>query len=96
MKFMNMEKDKWIEEVMDSTNQIVKVLPDDGLFSKIQNQLDVKKTVAKEWVWLAAASILILASINIKIIYKELQAEQEIEETILVASVSDSNQFYLR
>ncbi|WP_366184688.1 hypothetical protein [Flavobacterium ovatum] len=91
-----MERDKWISEVMDSTNQIVKVLPDDGLFFKIQNKLKVKKTIAKEWVWLAAASIIILLSINIRVIYKELQTEKEIEETVLIAAVSDSNQFYLR
>ena len=65
-----MERDKWVSEVMDSTNQIVKVLPDDGLFFKIQNKLKVKKTVAMEWVWLAAASIIILLSINLRVIYK--------------------------
>jgi hypothetical protein len=91
-----MERDKWINEIMDNTNQIVKVLPDDGLFVKIKSRLNVKKKVAKEWVWLAAASILILASINIKVIYNELQTEKEIEETVLIAAVSDSNQFYLR
>jgi hypothetical protein len=91
-----MRREEWINEIIDSTNQIVKVLPDDGLFFKIQNKLKVKKTVAMEWVWLAAASIIILLSINLRVIYKELQTEQEIEETVLIAAVSDSNQFYLR
>ncbi|MCG9791251.1 hypothetical protein [Flavobacterium algicola] len=91
-----MERDKWINEVIDSTNQIVKVTPDDGLYFKIQNKLNVKKNVAREWVWLAAASIVILASINAKVMYKGLEAQEELEETVLLASFSDSNQFYLR
>lgn len=91
-----MRREEWINEIIDSTNQIVKVMPDDGLFLKIQNKLKVKKTVSKEWVWLAAASIVFLASINIKVIYNELQTEKEMEETELIAAVTDSNQFYLR
>ncbi|AWG20070.1 hypothetical protein FFWV33_00315 [Flavobacterium faecale] len=91
-----MEKDKWIEEVMDTANQIVEVAPADGLYFQIQQKLNAKKKVRKEVLWLAAASIVILASINIKVIYSDLQVEHEIEETALVASVSDSNQFYFR
>ncbi|MCW2119502.1 hypothetical protein [Flavobacterium sp. 7A] len=91
-----MEKDKWIEGVMDTAKQIVEVAPADGLYFQIQQKLNAKKKVRKEVMWLAAASIVILASINIKVIYSDLQVEHEMEETALVASVSDSNQFYFR
>ncbi|MES2240706.1 MAG: hypothetical protein V4497_10665 [Bacteroidota bacterium] len=89
-----MEREQWINEIMDSTNKIVKVSPDDALFFKIQNQLDAKKTVAKEWVWLAAASVVILVTINIKLVYKEIKTVKEANEIALITTISDSNQLY--
>ncbi|GIZ08849.1 hypothetical protein [Flavobacterium sp. UMI-01] len=89
-----MEKEKWINEIIDSTNHIVKVLPSDGLYAKIQTQMNVQKTIDIKWVWLVAASILILASINIKVVLNEIQSVKETEKTALVASLSDTNQFY--
>ncbi|WPR72843.1 hypothetical protein SLW70_06865 [Flavobacterium sp. NG2] len=89
-----MERENWINEIIDSTNQIVKVLPSDGLYAKIQSQMNVQKTIDIKWVWLAAASILLLASINIKVILNEIQSEKEIQETALIASITDSNLFY--
>ena len=89
-----MEKENWINEIIDSTNQIVKVLPGDGLYAKIQSQMNVQKTIDTKWVWLAAASIVLLASINIKVIFTEIESDKEIQETALMASISDSNLFY--
>ena len=89
-----MEKENWINEIIDSTNQIVKVLPSDGLYAKIQSQMNVQKTIDTKWVWLAAASIVLLASINIKVIFTEIESDKEIQETALMASISDSNLFY--
>lgn len=89
-----MEKEEWINEILDSTNQIVKVSPDDALFFKIQNQLETKKTIAKEWVWLAAASIVILVTINVRLVYKEIKTSKTTNEIALVAVISDSNQLY--
>ncbi|WP_418262217.1 hypothetical protein [Flavobacterium faecale] len=89
-----MEKENWINEIIDSTNQIVKVHPSDGLYARIQSQINAQKTIDIKWVWLAAASILLLASINIKVILNEIQSEKEIQETALIASISDTNQFY--
>ena len=89
-----MEKENWINEIIDSTNQIVKVLPSDGLYAKIQSQMNLQKTIDTKWVWLAAASIVLLASINIKVIFTEIESDKEIQETALMASISDSNLFY--
>ena len=89
-----MEKENWINEIIDSTNQIVKVLPSDGLYAKIQSQMNVQKTIDTKWVWLAAASIVLLASINIKVIFTEIESDKEVQEAALMASISDSNLFY--
>ena len=89
-----MERENWINEIIDNTNQIVKVLPSDGLYAKIQSQMNVQKTIDTKWVCLAAASIVLLASINIKVIFTEIESDKEIQETALMASISDSNLFY--
>lgn len=89
-----MEKENWINEIIDSTDQIVKVLPSDGLYARIQSQMKVQKTIEPKWVWLAAASMLLLVSINIKVVVNELQSEKKNQEKALVAFITDSNSLY--
>jgi hypothetical protein len=88
-----MEKENWIKEILSSTDQIVKVLPNDGLYAKIQSQIKQQKTVETKWVWLAAASMLLLVSINIKIVSSELKLEKKNQGKALVALVTDSYTF---
>jgi len=88
-----MEKENWINEIIDSTDQIVKVLPSDGLYAKIHSQMNLQKPVETKWVWLAAASMLLLVSINIKVVFSELKSEKKNQEKALVASVTDSYSF---
>jgi hypothetical protein len=89
-----MKKENWINEIMDSTNKIVKVSPDDALFFKIQNQLETQKKVTKEWVWLAAASVLILITINVGLVYNEINTAKQTNQISLIATISNSNQIY--
>jgi fucose permease len=88
-----MEKENWINEILSSTDHIVKVLPSDGLYAKIQSQLQQQKTVETKWVWLAAASMLLLVSLNIKIVSNELKSEKKNQEKALIALVTDSYNF---
>ncbi|WP_339918659.1 hypothetical protein [uncultured Flavobacterium sp.] len=88
-----MEKENWINEIIDSTDQIVKVLPNDGLYAKIQSQMNLQNPVETKWVWLAAASMLLLVSINIKVVFNELKSEKKNQEKALVASITDSYSF---
>lgn len=88
-----MEKENWINEIINSTDQIVKVLPNDGLYAKIQSQIKQQKTVETKWVWLAAASMLLLVSINIKIVSNELKSDKKNQEKALIALVTDSYNF---
>ncbi|MEZ7514213.1 hypothetical protein [Flavobacterium frigidarium] len=88
-----MEKENWINEILSSTDQIVKVLPSDGLYAKIQSQIQQQKTIETKWVWLAAASMLLLASLNIKMVSNELKSEKKNRENALVAFVTDSYNF---
>jgi uncharacterized membrane protein YjfL (UPF0719 family) len=88
-----MEKENWINEILSSTDKIVKVLPSDGLYAKIQSQIQQQKTVETKWVWLAAASMLLLVSLNIKMVSNELKSEKKNQEKALVALVTDSYNF---
>ena len=59
-----MEQDKWIEKVLNSTNGITKVEPNDVLFSKIEKQIQENNRKSKSSLWLVAASVTLFLSLN--------------------------------
>lgn len=59
-----MEQDKWIENVLNSANGIVKMEPNDLLFSKIEKQIQENNRNSKSSLWLVAASITIFLSLS--------------------------------
>ena len=63
-----MKKEDFIENILNSTNGITKVTPDDSLLNKIQAKLVDEKPAEGYSKWLVAASILILVSLNIGIL----------------------------
>ena len=89
-----MERENWINEIIATTNQIEKVEPRDALFAKIENQLKKQQTVDSGFLLLIAASILVLVSLNVKVILTEIQTVKQSQTTALAASITDSNQFY--
>ena len=54
-----MKKDQFIEKVLNSTNGIQKVEPNEALFSKIQLRIEAEKPVSNYISWLVAASIIL-------------------------------------
>ncbi|WP_163401075.1 hypothetical protein [Flavobacterium fluviatile] len=89
-----MEKENWINEIIDSTDQIVKVLPSDGLYARIQSQMNAQNTIETKWIGLAAASLLLLLGLNVKVVINELEVEKNRQEKALVALIADTNSFY--
>lgn len=88
-----METENWINEVLKSTNGMTKVVPDDALFSKIENRIQMKTTVPNLWLWTAAACFIILLSLNIKLIVsKSNQSGNKTEQ--LNSSITKTNQLY--
>ena len=63
-----MESNNWIKNVMDSTNGITKVTPKDRVLLKIKQKIQENETIPTSWIWIAAASFLLLLSLNIKIL----------------------------
>ena len=88
-----MEANNWINDILNSSNGITKVTPDALLFSKIQNRINIQNTVSGRWIWIAAASFIILVSLNIKMLLSNTTKPSASTETI-VSSVSNSNQLY--
>lgn len=60
-----MEQDKWIENVLNSTNGITKVTPNDLLFSKIEKKIQENNRNYRSTLWLVAASVTLFLSISI-------------------------------
>lgn len=88
-----MEQEKWINKILGSTNRMTSVMPDTKLFSKIKNRIESKKTIKPQWVWLAAASIILLVALNVKFIFSKTSHEEKATE-LIVSSISKSNQLY--
>lgn len=88
-----MEQENWINEILESTNGMSSAVPNTQLFSKIQDKIETQKTVNPQWVWLAAASIMLLVALNLRCIYSKSSNEDTSTERI-VSSISKSNQLY--
>lgn len=87
-----METEKWINNVFNSTDGMIKINPDDSLFFKIQKKINNTK-LSSRWIWLAAASFAILIIINVKfVIGKSNKNQSQIE--ILASTMVESNQLY--
>lgn len=89
-----MEKESYIETILNSTNGIAKVTPSDDLFSKIELKIQSKNTVSTSTLWLVAASIVILATINISVLLKSKSVTKDNATISLAASLNKSNQLY--
>lgn len=88
-----MKKDTFIKSILDSTNTIKKVQPNDNLLAKIEAKINYyNETISRRKIWPIAASISILIAINAFFILKQKQVEQNSFSQPLVKVVS--NQLY--
>ncbi|RXR19007.1 hypothetical protein EQG63_06065 [Flavobacterium amnicola] len=88
-----MEQDQWIEMVLNSSNGIQKVTPDEQLFSKIMNTINEKPEVRIRTMWFAAASILLFFTLNILLINYST-SKQERQFSALTQELDKDNQLY--
>lgn len=90
---MSMEKETWIENIMNSTNGITSVSPDADLFSKIQQKIKSQDTVSSKTIWLVAASVAALILLNISIINIKSEPKENSAD-YLETTVNKTNQLY--
>jgi cell division protein FtsL len=88
-----MEKEQFINDILNCTNGITKVEPSDELFSKIEQRVQEKSVVPMKTLWLVAASIVVLMSLNI-ILLSEKSSSKQSELASIEQSINKSNQLY--
>ena len=88
-----MNKDQFIEKVLNSTNGIQKVEPNEALFSKIQLRIEAEKPVSNYISWLVAASIMLLVSLNVGILLNTNDTSTSKNELSSLVSTTN-NQLY--
>ena len=91
---MNMEKQTWIENILNSTNGITQVAPSDDLFSKIRQRIQLEAKVSSKTLWLVAASIAVLVLLNITVITSKSKQTKNSTTAYLEMTVNQSNQLY--
>ncbi|MGV3696763.1 hypothetical protein [Flavobacterium sp.] len=90
----SMERQTWIETILNSTNGMAAVSPDDTLFLKIQQKIKHQRTVAPKTLWLVAASIAALIMLNVSIISSQSKSKTSTKTDYLEMTLNKSNQLY--
>lgn len=88
-----MEKENFIEQILNSANGITLVQPNDDLFAKINNRVQEKLVIPMRMVGLVAASIALLITLNI-ILLSVKTSKTENSTAVLEQSINKSNQLY--
>jgi hypothetical protein len=87
-----MEREDFINKVLNSVDEIAKVSPDDIVLKRIEQQIN-ETTISKRALWLAAASIVVLISFNVILLTGKFNTNQS-EMASLELSINKSNQLY--
>ncbi len=90
----SMEKETWIENIVNSTDGISPVTPNDKLFSKIKQRIRQQETVSAKTLWLIAASIAVLVFLNISVISMKSKPAKNSTTAYLQMAIDKSNQLY--
>jgi hypothetical protein len=88
-----MKTENWTTEIMESTNGMMKMIPNKLLFDKIQNKINLETKVSNKWIFVAAATFALLISINIKLLKSNLVKTDTQSETV-ISTISNTNQLY--
>lgn len=91
---MSMQKNNWIETILNSTNGITQVAPSDALFSKIQQRIQPQNKVSSKTLWLVAASITVLVMLNVTLISSNSNPKKNSTTAYLENTLNKSNQLY--
>jgi hypothetical protein len=88
-----MKTENWTTEIMESTNGMIKMIPNKLLFDKIQNKINLETKVSNKWIFVVAATFALLISINIKLLKSNLVKTNTQSETV-ISTISNTNQLY--
>lgn len=90
-----MKAENWINSILNSTDTMLRVSPKTDLFSKIEARIVLQiNTVSNKTVWLVAASMVVLISINMYTLQKNKAIENPSSEILISLTLNKSNQLY--
>jgi hypothetical protein len=89
-----MERENWIEKVINSTNGMKAVVPGDDLLAKIQLKIKQQEKVSPTTVWLVAASIVVLVALNLTLLNQKSKDKDNTATIYLENTLNKSNQLY--
>lgn len=100
-----MDKNRWVDEVMKSTDGMQRAMPTEHLFAKIEARVNKSityvKTVPMRTVLAAAASLALLVSVNVYILDKinttppTNDTKDEMETVIEYYGLNNTSNIYL-
>lgn len=88
-----MERDRFIDEILNSVNLVEKVNPNSNLFFKIEKRIGTT-TVSSKTIWMAAASIAVLVLINVSLIVSASKKSDADLAHTLEKTLNKNNQLY--
>ena len=88
-----MKKEDFITAVLNSTNRMAQVAPAEDLYFKIERRINNKEVVSLSTLWMVAASIAVLVTLNISLLNNFKSAETS-ELSSLEQSINKNNQLY--
>jgi len=89
-----MEKENWIENILNSTNGIMQVTPSENMFSKIQQKINKQNKLSQKTVWLVAASIAVLLALNFTVLRTKFIESKTSTTVYFENTINQSNQLY--
>jgi hypothetical protein len=88
-----MEKENFINEILNSTNGMTKVAPNEVLFFEIQNKIKQQNHISNTILWKVAASIVLLISLNIILVIAKTSTVKK-QDTTFENIINKTNQLY--
>lgn len=89
-----MEKENFINAILNATDGINQVAPNVDLFSKIEQRIQATSKVPIETIWWVAASIAVLMAVNFGALSTKKQTTENHIVSSIAADINQSNQLY--
>ena len=87
-----MEREEFINHVLNSVDEITKITPNEAVLKRIEFRINESK-ISKKSLWLVAASIVVLISLNI-VILKDNFSNDKTAIISLEQVINQNNQLY--
>ncbi len=89
-----MERNDFINAVLNSTNGMVQVTPKTDLFAAIEQKIVAHNKVTPATIWWVAASVAVLVALNISAINSKKPTPDTQAISSLASELNNSNQLY--